>query len=412
MPWDYEMPATVDDRPGGLEVVFDKIFSRESSRSLAPGIALHSFRMGTPAGPEAAWAVTVRPGSGRVAPIAAFELPAGTPAGGDRGWIAGLFGLLSDFAGLSRPAAVGPGPMLAPVSAMASASGAVAAVNGGYFSWSDRLPVGLLEVGGKPIAGPLFGRAAIALWPGAPRISRVEVQPWVELADRESAEIDFLNFPRQEDALMLYTPAWGDRTRLGRQAGSFEVAVAAGGRVLGVGSGDLGIPPGGFVLAGTGAYGRWLEARVHRGDRIVLHENLGAFWGDRPDVVGGGPILVRDGRVDVEHEHFPDDILRGRNPRTAIGVRPDGTIVIVGVEGGQARSVGMTLPELADFMVDRGVAQAMNLDGGGSTTIWAQGTVLNRPSDGAERAVADALVVIPRSAATAQRDPSELKKFW
>ncbi len=398
VPWDYEMPATVDCRPGGLEVVFDKVFSSESSRSLAPGIVLHSFAMGTVAGPEAAWDVTVRPGSARVVPVAASELPASSLHGGGTKGTGGVLGLLSGLVGLARSA--GSGPTLAPVSEMASASGAVAAVNGGYFSWSDRLPVGLLEVGGRAISGPLFGRAAIALWPGAPRIARVESQPWVELPDQESAEIDFLNFPPQEDALMLYTPAWGERTRSQPRDGSFEVGVAASGRVVGEGEADLGIPPGGFVLAGTGPLGRWLEARVRRGDRIVLHPDIGAFWGDRPDVMGGGPILVRDGRVDIEDEHFPDDILGGRDPRTAIGVRPDGTIVIVGVEGDQAHeSVGMTLLELAHFMVERGVADAMNLDGGGSTTIWAQGAVLNRPSDGSERAVADALVVIPHAAA-------------
>lgn len=369
VPWDYAMPVRVEDRPGGLAAVFEPIFSQTRTRSLAPGVELESFHMGTARGPLRAWAIVVAPRKARVVPLLACQMP-------------------------QASASVLPG--LWPVSAMASAAGAVAAVNGGYFSWADRLPVGLLQVNGRMIGGPLFGRAAIALSGGPPRIERVEVQPWIQLPDGQSAEVDFLNFPRQDDALMLYTPAWGDRTGTRPEKDAFEVALDSRGTVIGLGPSDLAIPPDGDVLAGTGAHGRWLQAHVRRGERVSLHSPLSAFWGDRPDAVGGGPILVRDGKAQVGTERFPADITTGLNARTAIGMRPDGTVLIAGVAGGVAHySVGMSLSGLADFMVGLGASEAMNLDGGGSTTVWADGKLLNRPSDGQERAVADALAVIP-----------------
>lgn len=85
-----------------------------------------------------------------------------------------------------------------------------------------------------------------------------------------------------------------------------------------------------------------------------------------------------------------------RHPRTAAGVSADGrTLVLAAIDGRQKDwSVGLTLPELADLMIGRGCVAAVNLDGGGSTTMVRDGAVINRPSDGKARAVANALAVV------------------
>jgi exopolysaccharide biosynthesis protein len=86
-----------------------------------------------------------------------------------------------------------------------------------------------------------------------------------------------------------------------------------------------------------------------------------------------------------------------RHPRSAIGWNDD-FFFLVTVDGRYRLSVGMTLRELADYMAKLGCKEAMNLDGGGSATLWYEDRVRNRPCDGGERDVANALVVVERRA--------------
>jgi hypothetical protein len=110
--------------------------------------------------------------------------------------------------------------------------------------------------------------------------------------------------------------------------------------------------------------------------------------------IGGGPALVRAGKALA----WSGILLR--HPRTAVGWNKD-FIYLVEVDGRQAGvSVGMTLPELAACMIKLGCEQAMNLDGGGSATLWAMGNVKNSPSEGRERPAANALVVVQKRAHT------------
>ncbi len=87
-----------------------------------------------------------------------------------------------------------------------------------------------------------------------------------------------------------------------------------------------------------------------------------------------------------------------RHPRTAVGVRADGRILLVTVDGRQPElSVGMTIAELASLLIELGAVEAVNMDGGGSTAMVVRGEVVNSPSDlTGERAVGDALLVFLR----------------
>jgi uncharacterized protein YigE (DUF2233 family) len=108
--------------------------------------------------------------------------------------------------------------------------------------------------------------------------------------------------------------------------------------------------------------------------------------------IGGGPELVRAGQVMSWKGwiHVP-------HPRTAVGWNKD-HIFLVQVDGRQLDvSLGMTFSELADFMLKLGCENAMNLDGGGSATLWAFGAVRNSPSEGQERPAPNALVVVKKS---------------
>ncbi len=128
--------------------------------------------------------------------------------------------------------------------------------------------------------------------------------------------------------------------------------------------------------------------------------------GDVPhllDTVGGNPTLIEDGQVQKQSVDGNDPFLM-RHPRTGIGTTPDGRVLLVTVDGrAPGYSVGMSLREFATLFASLGANYALNIDGGGSTTIWVKGKgVLNRPSDGHERAVSSSVLILPGP------DPGEL----
>ena len=119
-------------------------------------------------------------------------------------------------------------------------------------------------------------------------------------------------------------------------------------------------------------------------------------WQDAQQAVGGGPWLVHDGKmlVDGDAEDFPAlEFVAKRHPRSAVGVTKDRHLLLVTVDGRQSQSVGMSLNELAKLMLRLGAMEAINLDGGGSTSMFVDGGIVNAPSDGALRPIADSLLL-------------------
>ena len=113
-----------------------------------------------------------------------------------------------------------------------------------------------------------------------------------------------------------------------------------------------------------------------------------------------GPAVLQDGNIvdgieDVEVDtNFGNHSIQGEQPRTAIGVDDDGNLIIVVVDGRDTGySRGATMTELAQIMIDQGAVTAYNLDGGGSSTLYFDGEVVNRPSNGGERGTSDILYV-------------------
>jgi hypothetical protein len=155
------------------------------------------------------------------------------------------------------------------------------------------------------------------------------------------------------------------------------------------------IPPGGAVLVGRGATGAGrLATEAPLGSIVTVRLTLTPDWSGLVDAVGGGPMLMREGRpIFRANEGFTTDQLVPRAPRTAVGQTQDGRIVLVTVDGRRAGySVGMTNFELALLLMRLGVWTGSALDGGGSSTMAYDGTLLSRPSDpGGERSIAESL---------------------
>lgn len=154
------------------------------------------------------------------------------------------------------------------------------------------------------------------------------------------------------------------------------------------------IPRGGAVVVARGALGAALAAEAAPEAELVVRLQLRPDWSGVVAAVGGGPQIVRAGApIFRANEAFTSLQLGQRTARSAVGQTADGRVLLVAVDGRQPFfSVGVTNFELAQALVRLGAVTAMALDGGGSTTLAFDGTVLNSPAGTGERPIATALV--------------------
>ena len=286
-----------------------------------------------------------------------------------------------------------------------SAEATVAGVNGDLFSFSDGHPTGALIRGGVLDSAPTGFRSSIGIdTDGVLHVERVQLAgTWQGSGQRRILGI---NEPPRAGRTTLYTPAWGARTPAedgGAQvilrsfppsAPNTPLASTVAEYATG---GNQPIPPAGAVLVARGAQAGFLAAEAPAGAGITIRLTLTPPWTNVPEALGGGPIIVREGRpVFRSLESFTTAQLTPREPRAGVGQTADGRILLVAVDGRQpGYSSGLTNFELALTMMRLGCVTASALDSGGSTTMAFDGKLLNRPSDRAgERAVAEALTLL------------------
>src|SRR6266404_5029250 len=121
----------------------------------------------------------------------------------------------------------------------------------------------------------------------------------------------------------------------------------------------------------------------------------------RPFLINcGGPQLIKNGRIEITNaaEKILPGFVSDGHPRTAIAKLKSGQILLLAVDGRQpGESIGMSLNMLADLLIEFGATEAINLDGGGSTTMVIRNKLVNKPSDASgERPVSDAILIYPR----------------
>ena len=289
-----------------------------------------------------------------------------------------------------------------------SASATVAGVNGDLFNFKDGHPSGMLMQNQVLQSPPYRFRSSVGISSdGKLNVGRVSFFGyWQGLGQRRP--LTGLNQPPRGDGTSLFTPAWGASTP--RIPGVAEAVLqpfppaVPGGELTGVVSvqrsgGGTPIPRNGAVLLARGSQVSKLQQEATAGTPIVTRLILSPDWvaSGVTDALGGGPVIVKNGRpVWRSGEDFLPSQLGPRNPRTAVGQRRDGKIVLLAVDGRRrGYSVGMTNFELAQAMVRLGAVTASALDAGGSTTMAFDGKLLNRPSDpGGERPVAETLAVL------------------
>ena len=118
------------------------------------------------------------------------------------------------------------------------------------------------------------------------------------------------------------------------------------------------------------------------------------------NAIGGGPLLIHNGIINNNYtpELFLSDITDTYAPRTAIGITADGKLINIVVDGRQSHSDGVSLKGLSDILYELGCVEAVNLDGGGSSALNINGTLINKPSDGVPRKTPTSVVVLKVSA--------------
>ncbi len=217
-----------------------------------------------------------------------------------------------------------------------------------------------------------------------------------------SGAVTFLPALRADSARRLAAAATREAVevvlqRRGRRGDTLLFHVAEGAVRKG---GGTPIPSSGVVLSATG-HAREMVAEVARsGGLVKIVARLGSWAVPPRAVVGGWPRLVEGGvNVGAAADSLEGTMPRfsaARHPRSAIALSADSSrLMLAVVDGRRPWSVGMTLSELADALIALGASEAMNLDGGGSSTLWIRGTVVNYPSDASgERAVGNALFVL------------------
>lgn len=201
----------------------------------------------------------------------------------------------------------------------------------------------------------------------------------------------------------LFTPRRGGRTP--RVSGAFELVFARFPRAMLNGfltgtvtavrwGGGTAIPPRGAVLHARGSWRGRMRAEARVGTEVTVRLRMPDLPDDAADVIGGGPLLVRNGNpVRQADEYFSLGQLVPRHPRTAVGQLPDGRLLFVVADGRRLWSHGVTNWQLARLMARLGAETAMGLDAGGSSTLAFDGRVLNTPSDEAPRPVSNALLL-------------------
>ena len=285
-----------------------------------------------------------------------------------------------------------------------SSQGTVVGVNGDLFRWADGKPSGILLRDGVLVSPPYGQRSSAGIsLDGTLDVRRVKFfGTWRGSGQRRA--LNELNKEPGKNGIALFTADYGAPTP--RLPGSVAVTLAGfpastpntdiTATVAAVSqNGSVGIAPGTAVLVARGIAATKLQAEAPIGALVALRLILQPNWETVGDAIGGGPVLVRNGRpVYRANEAFETSLIAPRHPRTAVGQTADGRILLVAVDGRQSGySVGMTTFEMAQTLVRLGAVRGMQLDGGGSTTLAFDGKILNRPSDKTERPISTALML-------------------
>lgn len=259
------------------------------------------------------------------------------------------------------------------ITTIAKNKNAVVALNGTYFKPQTGVPLGTLMINKKMYTGPIYDRVAMGIFDNGFDIARVQLNASVN-GSGKTIPVNNINQPRMLSTYVLvYTSEWGKYSPYAPKYGMGLQVVE--GKITKASANPIEIPQNGYVISGPKSV---LQPLLDKKDAELI-VNTNPEWKNVKHIISGGPYLVRNSEMFVDMTAQKLGAIGGRNPRSAIGYTADNNLILVAVDGREGSSIGMTLMELASFMQSIGCTNAMNLDGGGSTVMYVNGQVVNKP---------------------------------
>ncbi len=303
----------------------------------------------------------------------------------------------------------------------ARTTGCKIAVNGDFFGKDG--PVGGVVIDGRMLRSPDPHHEQLSLQPLRATTSGLGGGGWSGTVERDGSPtlpVHGVNVSLATDQLVLYTAAYGATTP---PCQCLELVLSETGQPVGVldrpgttvldrrAGGETPLEPGLVVLAGEGAAAQRLASLATTIERSAGDDPITITLTTAAPTLhnlGAHPVLLRAGKpVRIDNN---DPMLREGEPRTAVAWDSKGNTFLVTFDGRQEGGVGPTAAEAATFLRKLGATEAVLLDGGGSSTMAAPGRVLNRPSDGSERRVSNAVIVMAAQQPAARRSAAAVNR--
>ena len=239
----------------------------------------------------------------------------------------------------------------------------------------------------KIYTGPIYNRVGLGIFDNNYEMSRINLKANLE-TNIGGLEIDNVNQPRMLSThTIVYTRDWGKTSPKTPKYGA--QLVVKNNKIITLSQTSVTIPENGFVIVGP------LEKlkTISNAKKVKLNLELKPEWKDVNHIISGGPYLVKNNEIYVDITEQKLHSITGRNPRTAIGYTKDNNLIMLTADGREGASIGLTLFELAYLMKDLGCINAMNLDGGGSTVMYVQGKIVNKPAVSGGIPISHSLIV-------------------
>ncbi|AFY72650.1 Localisation of periplasmic protein complexes [Synechococcus sp. PCC 7502] len=260
---------------------------------------------------------------------------------------------------------------------------AAGAINGGFFNRDRKMPVGAIRESKRWMAGGVLTRGAVAWNPSGNVFMDRLIFGEEIITNQGNIALTHLNSGFVQNGLARYTPNWGlTYTPLTENEVIF---VITGDRITAqlqsgaAGDGKINIPDNGYLLVARKS--PELLSRLSVGDQIKGITNIKPeAFSDFPNILGAGPLLLKNGNLvlDAALERFlPPFDTRGAS-RSAIATTNIPAQVLLTTIQATPEGILPSLRQTADILKKMGAVNALNLDGGGSTTLYLGGAILNR----------------------------------
>ena len=280
------------------------------------------------------------------------------------------------------------------VSDFVYAEKAIAGINASFFKPGSGIPIGASIVNGEVLTGPLYNRVVFGITANNKfKMEKIAISGEISIGESVTLPLVNINQPiTRTDGFTVYTDRWGSRTP---DTSIYQChIVVENNKVQYIKQSSVLIPQNGYVIVGP----RSLIPKntINQFDSVSYKASLSPDdWNNIKYAVGGGPYLVKDGKMFIDKQRFSNKFLWGKAPRSAVGYTKAGVLILVTVDGRQEGTDGATLTELAQIMYELGAYNAMNLDGGSSTQMVYKGQLVSKPTVKGGSRVTNALVVIP-----------------